>query len=292
MKPSGSGGWSLNAIQVQKSTLEKCVQARSGNRAGFFIGRTPTVGCPTNISRDAEYNLAWCTCDLCATCDFWTLKRDSCIKRYPSGVCPSPARETAPGFSLRGRGAPQKRLVFLGPNAGGPNASVFWPPPPRTPNRKTSRGVRRMPQFRKGQSGNPAGRPPGSRNRATSMVQNLLEGAAENIAKRAARLAEEGNVAAIRICMDRLSPVGQHNPVAFELPPIHATQDCLRATSAILTGIASGDIAPSAAMQIARVIDVHLRAISTNDLEARMTKLEKDRANSAVQDIAGGEIFR
>ena len=56
-----------------------------------------------------------------------------------------------------------------------------------------------MPQFRKGQSGNPAGRPPGSRNRATSMVQNLLEGAAENIAKRAAQLAEDGNVAAIRI---------------------------------------------------------------------------------------------
>jgi Family of unknown function (DUF5681) len=71
-----------------------------------------------------------------------------------------------------------------------------------------------MPQFQKGQSGNPAGRPPGSRNRATSMVQNLLEGAAENIAKRAAKLAEEGNVAAIRICMNRLSPLGQHNPVA------------------------------------------------------------------------------
>jgi hypothetical protein len=78
-----------------------------------------------------------------------------------------------------------------------------------------------MPQFRKGQSGNPAGRPPGSRYRATSMVQNLLEGAAENIAKRAAQLAEDGNVAAIRICMNRLSPLGQHNPVAFELPPIH-----------------------------------------------------------------------
>jgi hypothetical protein len=68
---------------------------------------------------------AWCTCDLCATCDFWTLKRDSCIKRYPSGVCPSPARETAPGFSLRGRGAPQKRLGFLGPNAGGPKRKRF-----------------------------------------------------------------------------------------------------------------------------------------------------------------------
>src|ERR1700730_8915047 len=113
---------------------------------------------------------------------------------------PKPGRETAPGFSLRGRGAPQKHLGFFGPpTPGAPNASVFCPPPPRTPNRKTSRGVRRMPQFRKGQSGNPAGRPPGSRNRATSMVQSLLEGAAENIAKRAAQLAEEGNVAAIRI---------------------------------------------------------------------------------------------
>jgi hypothetical protein len=31
---------------------------------------------------------------------------------------------------------------------------------------------------------------------------------------------------------------------------------------------------------------------STNDLEARMTKLEKARANSAADDVAGGEIFR
>jgi hypothetical protein len=45
-------------------------------------------------------------------------------------------------------------------------------------------------------------------------------------------------------------------------------------------------------LQIARLIDVHLRAISTNDLEARMARLEKDRANSAAQDVARGEIFR
>ena len=70
-----------------------------------------------------------------------------------------------------------------------------------------------------------------------------VEGAAENVAKRAAQLAE-GNVAAIPL-MNRLSPLGQRNPVAFELPPIHSPQDCLRATSAILTGIAGGDIAPS-----------------------------------------------
>ena len=94
-------------------------------------------------------------------------------------------------------------------------------------------------------------------------------------------------MAAIRMCMNRLSPIGKHNPVAFELPPIHSAEDCLRATSTILTGIASGDIELAAALQIASVIDVHLRAISTNDLEARMTRLEKDRANSAAQMLTG-----
>ena len=148
-----------------------------------------------------------------------------------------------------------------------------------------------MPQFRKGQSGNPAGRPPGSGNRASITVQNLLEGAAENIARRAAQLAEDGNVAAIRMCMNRLSPVGRHNPVALELPTIHSAQDCLRATSAILTGIASGDIAPSAAMQIVRVIDVHLRAISTHDLQVRLTKLEQNGAKCAAPD-EDGETLR
>ena len=65
------------------------------------------LGMPNTTMRGA-------TCDLCATCDFWTLKRDSSIERYPSGVCPSPARETAPGFSLRGRGARAQTILRRG----------------------------------------------------------------------------------------------------------------------------------------------------------------------------------
>jgi hypothetical protein len=37
-------------------------------------------------------------------------------------------------------------------------------------------------QFQKGQSGNPAGRPRGSRNRASVLVHSLLEAEAENLA--------------------------------------------------------------------------------------------------------------
>jgi hypothetical protein len=123
-----------------------------------------------------------------------------------------PGRETAPGFSLGGRGAPQKRLGFLRPRRRGPKRKRFLAaasPHPKPQNQQRSEENAPISERPKRKSG----RPPDSRNRATSMVQNLLEGAAENIAKRAAQLAEEGNVAAIRICMNRLSPLGQHNPV-------------------------------------------------------------------------------
>jgi hypothetical protein len=38
-----------------------------------------------------------------------------------------------------------------------------------------------MMQFEKGQSGNPAGRPPGARNRTTMMAEELLRGEAEEL---------------------------------------------------------------------------------------------------------------
>jgi hypothetical protein len=40
------------------------------------------------------------TWDPCATCDFWTLKRDSSIKRYPSGVWPKPGPGNRAGFFI------------------------------------------------------------------------------------------------------------------------------------------------------------------------------------------------
>ncbi|HYZ43542.1 MAG TPA: DUF5681 domain-containing protein, partial [Xanthobacteraceae bacterium] len=50
--------------------------------------------------------------------------------------------------------------------------------------------------FEKGESGNPAGRPRGARNRATLLMQNLLADDAETIGRKAIEMAIAGDLAA------------------------------------------------------------------------------------------------
>src|ERR1700732_1280828 len=70
----------------------------------------------------------------------------------------------------------------------------------------------------KGQSGNPAGRPVGSRNRFTREMREALEERGPDLIDRLAELAREANPAAMRLCYERLVPTGKHRAVAVELP--------------------------------------------------------------------------
>ena len=54
--------------------------------------------------------------------------------------------------------------------------------------------------FAKGVSGNPAGRPVGSRNKATLLALQLLEGEAEALTRKAVEQALEGDTTALRLC--------------------------------------------------------------------------------------------
>ena len=119
-------------------------------------------------------------------------------------------------------------------------------------------------QWQKGQSGNPAGRPRGSRNKATILMQNLLEDEAEAIARKAIEMAKAGDMAAIRVCMDRLAPA-----ISCELPPVETSGGAVAAMAAIIAAVAAGDVTPAEAASLARVIDRYMLARSLAELEHR-----------------------
>ena len=68
-----------------------------------------------------------------------------------------------------------------------------------------------------------AGRPKGSRNKATIAIESLLDGQAEALTQTAIAKALDGDSIALRLCMDRIAPPMKDKPVA-----LHPTQDAGR----------------------------------------------------------------
>jgi hypothetical protein len=132
--------------------------------------------------------------------------------------------------------------------------------------------------FEKGGSGNPAGRPRGSRNRTALLMENLLSYEAEAIGRKAVEMAIKGDMAAIRLCMDRLAPPRKEEPIAFELPPLEKPADSVAAAATLVAAVAEGELTPSEAAQLAKVIEVYVRAIETKIFDERLASLEKEVA--------------
>src|SRR6516162_6831432 len=139
--------------------------------------------------------------------------------------------------------------------------------------------------FQKGQSGNPAGRPRGIVNRATALAQTLLSERAEGIARKVIELAEEGDMAAIRVCMDRLVPPIKHQPVAVELPPLEKAADSVEAVASIAAAVAAGDLTAAEAAELAKVVDVYVGALASQGFEERLSALEK--GTNGAPDVPG-----
>ena len=94
-------------------------------------------------------------------------------------------------------------------------------------------------------SGNPAGRPKGSRNKATLMREQLLHGEAEAIMRAVIAHARAGHMPAMKLCLDRLLPPRKDRPIEFALPSLANAGDAVRALHAILAAVATGELTPS-----------------------------------------------
>jgi len=128
--------------------------------------------------------------------------------------------------------------------------------------------------FRKGQSGNPSGRQPGSRNKATLAVEALLDGEAEALTRKAVELALAGDTTALRLCLDRLAPPRKGRPITLEVGDVTSLNDLSAVQGEVVAALARGELTPEEAADVASVVEKLGQAWERRDLEERIQALE------------------
>jgi uncharacterized protein DUF5681 len=156
--------------------------------------------------------------------------------------------------------------------------------PFNAPSTARDRPVANAGQFQPGQSGNPAGRPRGSRNRSTMMIAALLDEDGPRLMREAIDRALDGDSLLLRCCVTRMVPVPRGRPVELELAEGKGAGDVLASLAATVRAMAEGTISPLEAADVAVVLEGQRRAIETHDLERRLRRLEEVAENDAEVD--------
>jgi Family of unknown function (DUF5681) len=135
-------------------------------------------------------------------------------------------------------------------------------------------GAKQGARWQKGTSGNPKGRPRGSRHAALVALDAIGTKAAAAVLKKVAEAAQSGDLRASEILLRRVWPERKGRIVEVDLPPVHAAADLPKALSAVMAAMAAGEITPDEASAIAAVIESKRKVIETADLDRRLTVLE------------------
>src|SRR6266436_6835504 len=122
-------------------------------------------------------------------------------------------------------------------------------------------------RFRKPKSANPFGKPPGTRHKLTVAAEELLDGEAEKLTRKAIDMALKGDTTALRLCLERIVPPRKSRRVSFDLPKIEKTEDLLPAFAAVVAAMAAGEIALDEAAAVMGVLEAKRKAIETVNIE-------------------------
>jgi len=128
--------------------------------------------------------------------------------------------------------------------------------------------------FKKGKSGNANGRPKGIQDRRTAL-RALLEPHSEELVQKAVEMAKEGDMGALRLCLERLIPPIKSKDDPVIVKGLKGDASLVKQGQVIVSAMAAGDITPAEASTLIQAISQQARIIEIEELEKRLAKLEQ-----------------
>jgi hypothetical protein len=132
--------------------------------------------------------------------------------------------------------------------------------------------------FKPGQSGNPAGRAVGSRNKKTLAVEAELFEHAQELVDDLVKRAKRGEPAAMRLCMERILPTGRGRPLPIELPPVRSAADAQAAADVIMDALKEGALSAREAVDLINVVAALTRLTGALEFIKKVARMEVAKA--------------
>lgn len=114
------------------------------------------------------------------------------------------------------------------------------------------------------------GRPKGSRNRVNQALDRLFSSSAADVAASAIEAAKSGDVAAMRLVLERAFPA----PKDRHLSPIELPGNPGEAMARVVEAVAAGTLLPSEGERLAALLKARAELATIGELEARLAALE------------------
>jgi hypothetical protein len=122
------------------------------------------------------------------------------------------------------------------------------------------------------------GRPPGSRNKSSLLLEELQKNGAEGI--RALKLkALKGDTRALIFWVAHIVPPNKPANSRFKLPTIHGAEDFVKVMPAALQAVGRGQISAQEGESIGNMLERHQQVFESIDLEPRIQVLEEKATN-------------
>ena len=137
-------------------------------------------------------------------------------------------------------------------------------PPSSSSSKKGKKG------FEKGVSGNPEGRPPGSKNKLSQLAQKLLEADAEEIVTAIIEKAKSGDPTAQRLCLERIMSPMRSSAIQIDLPKLGTPQDILKGYDVLFEALGNGDLTMDELDRLSNILENRRKAIVTAELAERI----------------------
>ena len=135
-----------------------------------------------------------------------------------------------------------------------------------------------MGKFERGRSGNPHGRPAGSRNRASVILDVIAEDHAAELLRTVLQRARRGDLQAAALIFSRVWPIRKAR-MRFDLPSLNRAADLPHALAAVVAAVSNGLLSPDEAAAVATVLNAQRAAIELVEIEQRLRGLEQRAGN-------------